>query len=165
MIGKHPLLAYDGGVATKAGREAWEMMTELFFGGESHDRFHRASGAVGVSPGVMKGLIHLEAGVGVPMRDIADHFGCDASYVTNLVDGLEERGYARRQPHPTDRRVRTIVLTERGLAAKEKALAVLHEPPSSFAALNATEQKTLRDLFRKIIDAEARLVDSRATSA
>jgi DNA-binding MarR family transcriptional regulator len=154
-------------VSTKAGREAWELMSQLFFSGESHDRFHRASDAIGVSPGVMKGLIHLEPGVGVPMRNIADHFGCDASYVTSLVDGLEEKGYAKRQPHPTDRRVKTIVLTTKGLAAKEKALAVLHEPPSSFGALDAAEQKVLRDIFRKVISAEARLADTgeRASSA
>ena len=140
-------------------------MSQLFFSGESHDRFHRASKAIGVSPGVMKGLIHLEPGVGVPMRDIADSFGCDASYVTNLVDGLEEKGYAKREPHPTDRRVKTIVLTSRGVVAKEKALAVLHEPPSSFAALNAADQRILRDLMRKVIEAEAAGAETRADSA
>jgi len=100
------------------------------------------------------------------MRDIADSFGCDASYVTNLVDGLEEKGYAKRQPHPTDRRVKTIVLTKRGFAAKEKALAVLHEPPASFGALSAAEQRTLRDLLRTIVGADESLnPDTGTTSA
>jgi DNA-binding MarR family transcriptional regulator len=152
-------------VATNAGREAWELMSSLFFSGDSHDRFHRASNSIGVSPGVMKGLLHLEPGVGVPMRDIANHFGCDASYVTSLVDGLEEKGYAKRQPHPTDRRVRTIVLTPKGAKAKAKALAVLHEPPASFNALNAMEQRALRDLFRKVLAADDSLNPGLTTTA
>ncbi len=99
------------------------------FNGEMRDRFHEASGEIGVSPGLLKGLFYLDEREGVPMRDLADHFQCDASYMTGLVDGLEERGFAERRPHPTDRRVKAVVLTKRGANAKAKAMAVLYEPP------------------------------------
>ncbi|CCG01136.1 MarR family winged helix-turn-helix transcriptional regulator [Blastococcus saxobsidens] len=34
--------------------------------------------------------------------------------VTGLVDALEERGFVRREPHPTDRRITLVTLTEQG---------------------------------------------------
>ena len=58
---------------------------------------------------------------GLRMSDLAETWGCDASYVTTLADGLQERGLAERRPHPTDRRVKTIVLTPEGRAKRERA--------------------------------------------
>ena len=146
---------YTAAVATNAGRDAWKTLAELFFDGEAQHRFHQASASIGVSPGLLKGLIHLDISTGVPMRDLADHFGCDASYVTTLVDGLEQHGFARREAHPTDRRVKAIVLTDAGAAARDTAMAVLYEPPPSFDVLDAAEQRTLRDLLAKVAAADA----------
>jgi len=39
--------------------------------------------------------------------------------VTTLVDALETTGFARRAPHPTDRRAVLVHLTERGLSIME----------------------------------------------
>ena len=46
-----------------------------------------------------------------PMKVLAAQWRCDASYVTSLVDGLEQRGLVERRLHPTDRRAKTIALT------------------------------------------------------
>lgn len=122
----------------------------LFWGGEMQTRFHEASALIDLTPGLMKSLFHLEQDDGVPMRELADHCGCDASYVTTIVDGLEDKGYAERRPHPTDRRVKAIALTEAGAEAKAKAMAVLHAPPEALDRLSAGEQRQLRDLLRKV---------------
>ena len=137
-------------MATEAGREAWESISVLFWGGEMQTRFHEASALIDLTPGLMKSLFHLEQDDGVPMRELADHCGCDASYVTTIVDGLEDKGYAERRPHPTDRRVKAIALTEAGAAAKAEAMAVLHAPPAAIDKLSAAEQRQLRDLLRKV---------------
>jgi DNA-binding MarR family transcriptional regulator len=151
-------------MSTRAGREAWRTIFRLLFDGQAHSRMIEASAAVGVSPGLLKALFHLEPGEGVPMRDIADHWRCDASYVTTLADALEERGLATRRPHPTDRRVKMIALTEDGVAARERALELLHEPPPSFGALTAAEQRHLRDLLQKVADADPELAGAPITS-
>ncbi len=155
-------MAYAEGVTTKAGREAWRTMQRLLFDGEGHGRMHEAGKAVGGPPSLVKALLHLSAVEPLAMRDLADHWGCDASYVTSLVDGLEQQGLAERRPHATDRRVKTVALTARGAEAKAKVLDVMSEPPSGFAALSAQEQTQLRDLLRKVADADPLLASSKS---
>jgi DNA-binding MarR family transcriptional regulator len=109
--------------------EAWRSIGEIWFSDENHDRFHDACEAIDVSPPQLKALLSLEPGRGQPMRDLAANWRCDASWVTGIVDGLEERGYVERRVHPTDRRVKVVELTTLGAKAKGKALDRLYEPP------------------------------------
>lgn len=149
-------------VGDQAARDAWVLMQRLLTEGEAHDRMGSACRAIGVPPGVIKTLIHLSpGGEPVAMRDLADHFSCDASYITSLVDGLEERGLAERRPHPTDRRVKTVVLTPQGAAAQATAFEIWRDPPSCFDALTPAEQRRLRDLLVKLADADPRLGGAR----
>jgi DNA-binding MarR family transcriptional regulator len=148
-------------VNTKAGRDAWRLLLGMLFEGQARDRMAAACRSIGISPGSMKTLFRLEPGQGVPMRDLADFWGCDASYVTSLADALEERGLVERRPHPTDRRVKMIALTEKGIAARDRAFDVLYEPPRSFSVLTAAEQRQLRDLLLKVADAAAELPEGR----
>jgi DNA-binding MarR family transcriptional regulator len=152
-------------VNTKAGRDSWRLILGLLFDGQAQRRMAAACRALGISPGSMKTLFRLEPGQGVPMRDLADFWGCDASYVTSLADALEERGLVERRPHPTDRRVKMVALTEDGIVARNRAFEVLYEPPSSFGALTAAEQRQLRDLLRKVAGADAKLTHDRSAAA
>ena len=49
-----------------------------------------------------------------PMRRLAVQMNCEASNLTGLVDRLEARGLVERQPHPDDRRVKCVGLTDAG---------------------------------------------------
>lgn len=135
-------------------------MYALFMEGEAHDRVHRICTELGLSPPLLKAFMHLgnlDDDGALRMSELAESWGFDASYVTALADGLQERGLAERRPHPTDRRVKTIVLTPAGRATRERALQLLSEPPSAFASLSATEQRQLRDLLRKLVAADPEL--------
>lgn len=135
-------------------------MQALFLEGEGHDRVRRVCVELGLSPPLLKALLHLAAdhdGTGMRMGDLAEHCGCDASWVTTLADGLQERGLAERRPHPTDRRVKTLVLTDAGRARREQALELLSEPPSAFGVLTRAEQRQLRDLLQKLTAADPEL--------
>ena len=58
-----------------------------------------------------------------------------------------------RKPHPRDRRVKVVTITALGEKAKAKAFEQLYEPPPAFInALTQNEQRTLRDLLRKVRD-------------
>ena len=142
-------------VTTQAGREAWRTILRLMFDGEGHGRMPEVCRAVGIPPSVFKTLMHLSPDQPKSMRELADHYGCDASFITSLVDDLEERGFAERRPHASDRRVKTVVLTAAGSEAKDRLTEMLWTPPPSFSALTAAEQRQLRDLVRKVASADS----------
>src|ERR1700694_4026648 len=57
-----------------------------------------------------KGLLLLQPDGAMTMRAIAGQLEYDASNLTGVVDRLEELGAVRRQPHPSDRRAKGVVL-------------------------------------------------------
>jgi DNA-binding MarR family transcriptional regulator len=113
-------------------------------------RAHVLAEECGMTPAITKALVHLSPAHPTPMRELAGALRCDNSYVTTVVDGLEERGMARRMPHPTDRRIKVIELTEQGAALASRVRAVLDEPPAAFAALSEEEATLLLELLRKL---------------
>lgn len=53
--------------------------------------------------------------------EIAEYLGITKQAVSKMVDYLEKSGYVMRKTHPTDKRGKIIILTERGwLVVKEK---------------------------------------------
>ncbi len=140
----------EAGEVEAPGREAWRLIAELLFSDEATARFAAACAAAGVSPPQLKALVSLEPGGSEPMSVLAKGWGCDASWVTGIVDGLEERGYVERRVLTTDRRVKVVHITELGDKAKAKALACLHDPPAAMASLDEEEQLALRNLLRKV---------------
>jgi DNA-binding MarR family transcriptional regulator len=57
-----------------------------------------------------------------PMNAFQKIYNCDASNITGIVDGLEEKNLAIRGEHPEDRRVKTILLTPEGLAVQQRLI-------------------------------------------
>jgi DNA-binding MarR family transcriptional regulator len=125
-------------------------MADMWMSDAIHDQFHAACEAADVSPPQLKALLSLEPGRAQPMRALAQDWKCDASWVTGIVDGLEARGYAERQLHAGDRRVKVVAITPLGEKAKARALDCLYEPPASLAGLTVAEQCALRDLLAKV---------------
>ena len=75
---------------------------------------------------------------------------CDPSNLTLISAKLEERGLAERRPHPEDRRVRTLVLTEAGRDVRERLIGMVarHSP---VGGLNTEEQQHLQTLLAKAL--------------
>jgi DNA-binding MarR family transcriptional regulator len=84
---------------------------------------------------------------------MARGIGVDPSYITALVDDLDSRGLARREPAPYDRRVKIIVLTDDGRKLAKEIDAVLSVPPAALASLSSSELRQLRDLLDKVLAA------------
>src|SRR5215469_14852725 len=64
----------------------------------------------------MKALRQLDAAVS--MKDLGQRLHCDPSFVTMIADALEERGLAKREANPADRRIKNLVLTPHGQEVK-----------------------------------------------
>jgi DNA-binding MarR family transcriptional regulator len=137
-----------------AAGDAWQALYSLVFEREGQQRFHEACDAIGLAPGGLKALLQLSADQPVPMRELAEYFRCDPSYVTSLVDGLESAGLAERRSHPTDRRVKMVALSPSGKDALAQVRKILGQPPASFSALTTPELLRLRSLLGKIDRAE-----------
>ncbi len=131
-------------------REAWEKMRELTHDPQVLGSVHALAAEAGIIPGAAKALKYLSATEPTPMRQLAANLRCDTSYITTIVDNLEEQGVARRQAHATDRRIKVVVLTPAGQALADKVAEVMGTPPPAFDALDPEESVLLRDLVRKL---------------
>jgi DNA-binding MarR family transcriptional regulator len=131
--------------------DAFERLRRVAFDGEHVERMAALGTRLKLSPGVIKTLVRLAKQDGVSMGEMARGIGCDPSYITALVDDLDGRGLARREPAPDDRRVKIIVLTDAGRTVADEIDRVLSVPPAAFSALSHAELRQLRDLLDKVV--------------
>src|SRR6476619_4956172 len=125
--------------------EAWALLHELFHA--SRRRFLAIASEFELSPPQVRALGVLEPGRPVPMSDLAEALHCDNSNVTGIVDGLDER---RSATH--DRRVKMLVVTERGAEVRDRLAERLEEAPPPLAGLTPEDQRALRDIMRRALD-------------
>ncbi len=131
--------------------DAFERLRRVAFEGEHVERMAALGSRTKLSPGVIKTLMRLAQADGVSMGEMAKSIGCDPSYITSLVDDLDQRGLARREPSPEDRRVKIIVLTDAGRKLASEIDAILSVPPAAFSSLSQSELRQLRDLLDKVL--------------
>jgi len=141
--------------STVVARDVTKALADLFFSAENQQRFHGTADELGLTLPMLKALLELEPGSGLSMRSLAEMWNCDASFVTVVVDGLEHRGLVERQVADYDRRIKTVELTQEGVASRERALDAVYAPRAGFLALTASEQESLARLLRKMTEAQA----------
>jgi DNA-binding MarR family transcriptional regulator len=91
------------------------------------------------------------------MSTLAEALACDASNVTGIVDKLETRGLIARRGADHDRRVKTLVVTERGRALRDRLIARLLEAPPAVKALSVEVKSLLTATLRAVLDERARV--------
>ncbi|MGH3304450.1 MAG: MarR family winged helix-turn-helix transcriptional regulator [Streptosporangiaceae bacterium] len=89
------------------------------------------------------------------MKELGRRMHCDPSFVTLLADMLEKRGLARREPHPADRRVKNLVLTDEGLALQHTIETEITARMPWNRALDDDERSHLLALIRKMLRTDA----------
>jgi DNA-binding MarR family transcriptional regulator len=105
---------------------------------------------LGLTPGHLKVLAVIHPDEPRPMGVMAEVMGCDASQMTWLIDRLEERELVERRTTPTDRRVKSIALTPRGVEVRRLILDKLFEPPDELLALDVAALEDLRGHLEKL---------------
>ncbi|MGO4615487.1 MarR family winged helix-turn-helix transcriptional regulator [Nocardia sp. 2YAB30] len=88
----------------------------------------------------------------ITARELAARMSCEPSNATFVLDRLEQQDLIRREPHPTDRRAKQIVLTSAGQRRRYDALELLGAN-SPLTSLTAPQQQALRDLLRTMTSA------------
>jgi DNA-binding MarR family transcriptional regulator len=128
--------------------EIWKALYEFFL--DEHERHMESIAVFGVSPGDLKALMRLVPGRREPMRALADMWRCDASTVTWIVDRLEKQGLVERQAHETDRRIKVVVLSDRGRQLRAELSDRFYRPPAALSELSHADLKTLRRLSAQL---------------
>jgi DNA-binding MarR family transcriptional regulator len=137
----------DGEVAEFAG--------QLFFRlwRASHTRIAAALESIGLTPALFGLLNILGAREGAMQQELGSAMGVDPSTMVSLIDELEAAGLAKRLPHPTDRRARSVGLTPKGrrVLAQGRGMAAQVED-EVLGGLTAAERRELLRLLRRALD-------------
>ena len=130
--------------------EVWKLMAD--FAAASFRQSARAQlmEELGLTPAHYRALSILDPEEPRPMRALASTLCCDASMATWLVDRLEERGLAERRTPPNDRRVKTVVLTPLGIAARDRLRESFYDPPAALMDLDVSSLESLRHELGKL---------------
>ena len=83
----------------------------------------------------------------MPMRQLATEMGYDASHITGIVDRLESRGFVERRADSRDRRVKLLVVTERGHTVQREVERLAFAGNPILDRLTADQRSELRTLL------------------
>jgi MarR family transcriptional regulator, organic hydroperoxide resistance regulator len=130
---------------TDLGSEAWSLLQRVVF--SQRPRWMAAIREYDLVPPHWIALQTLDEPT--PMGELAKQLACDSSNVTWITDRLEERGLVERQAAEHDRRVKLLVLTEKGRALRAELEERLSEAPPPIASLSQEDQRMLRDVLKR----------------
>ena len=102
-----------------------------------------------------KVLLLLQPEGAMTMRAIAGQLQYDASNLTGVVDRLEDMGAVRRQPHPSDRRAKGVLLTAEGQRIRRAFWDRLTSNTGPMGKLNDRELVSLRRLLTSALRSSA----------
>lgn len=87
-------------------------------------------------------LLMIDNSMPRPMGGYCKLYDCDASNLTGIVDGLEAKGLITRQPHPQDRRVKTLQLEPKGEKLKSLLIEKLDASYADFLQCLSPQELT-----------------------
>ncbi|MEP6953655.1 MAG: MarR family transcriptional regulator [Solirubrobacteraceae bacterium] len=134
--------------------EAWRLMAQLF--GANRRSFFAIASEFELSPPQVMALRHLDPSEPRPMSELACALHCDNSNVTGIVDRLEDRGLVERHPAEHDRRVKMLVVTQRGADLRARLSERMDIAPPALAGLSEADQVALRDIMRRALGEASR---------
>jgi DNA-binding MarR family transcriptional regulator len=135
---------------TDPGSQAWSLMHWMLV--TNKQRLFAMAQEFELAPQQMIALRMLGAGPR-KMSELAQSLFCDNSNVTGIVDRLEERNLVRREAAEGDRRVKLIVLTDEGERMRIEITKRMAEPPPQIASLSEADQRALRDILKRAVEA------------
>lgn len=97
-------------------------------------------------------LITLEPDKTMTMNELSETMGCDASNITGLVDRLESHGLIKRCSCESDRRIKQISLSPKGVECRRDIVAALKKAEViDVSKLSDAEKKELERLIKAVL--------------
>ncbi len=138
------------GLAEPELAESWQLLMGVVL--DQRWRWSEVATELGISQAGLRALLAIEPDHPRPQRDLAKALNCDPSYVTAMIDDLEQAGYATRRAATEDRRIKTVALTAAGITALRAARDGLLSPPPQLTRLSPAQQRSLAHLLRRALD-------------
>lgn len=95
-------------------------------------------------------LLYYSRRGSLPLGKMGARLQVHRTSVTNLIDGLERSGYARRRPHERDRRTTLAEITARGREVATAATEALNAERFGTAPLRRQELEQVSELLRRL---------------
>ena len=97
------------------------------------------------------GYLHFTDKDPVIQKDIEEHFHISNPTVTGILNRLEQKGFIERKHNPKDKRIRTIVLTQKEQDLHEDIENQIRIMESKFEnALGKEKQKQLLEILKEL---------------
>jgi Transcriptional regulators len=139
----------DGPIPGELGVFPGYLLARL--GEASRRRMHKVLEPEGLHPRYFGVMTMVAAHPGMSQQQLHEKTAIDPSSMVAVIDELEARGLAERRPDPSDRRTRTIFLTEQGEETLERVRGLAARLQREFfGALTADELRTLHALLLKL---------------
>jgi DNA-binding MarR family transcriptional regulator len=94
----------------------------------------------------------------VSPNHIADRLIISRASVTSLLDTLEKRGFVKRKPHLSDRRMLLVELTDSGRQVANQFRPIVHQHQKVW--LSVLNEKELQELIETLQRLQASFMDS-----
>jgi DNA-binding MarR family transcriptional regulator len=127
-----------------APTEFADALAELFLQVRVH--FERGFSDLGVPTPCAKALRLIDGSLS--MKELGARLHCDGSFVTAIADSLEERGLARRETDPDDRRIKNLVLTRAGSKLRRRVQELFDDFPGARRLDPEEREAFLRMLYK-----------------
>ncbi|MEY9966930.1 DNA-binding MarR family transcriptional regulator [Streptacidiphilus sp. MAP12-16] len=133
--------------STRTGYLAWQ------FGQATAQRLERALRPLDLNLAQLRSLVQVTLTPGISSAEIARRSGLTAQSMGAAVNALISRGLIERGPHPTNRRVLELRVTDAGRTLAARAQHVIDEVQREmFAVLSAEEQDTVHTLLHRLVE-------------
>lgn len=129
--------------------ELWPMLVELLLSAKGW--WMAVCAELDLTPAQGHALRSLDPESPVPMSTLAGSMWCDASNITGIVDKLESRGLISRQAAEHDRRIKQLVVTDKGRKLRSKLNSRVLEPPKAVACLPTELKEKLVAVVRSVL--------------
>ena len=117
------------------------------------DDFIRAMTPLGLRPASFSVLTLIDANPGATQSAVSEALGLQRTNLVAIIDALEQRGLARREPAKNDRRSHALFISERGKRLLRQAVDVQAEHETRILRRLAPKERTqLLGLLHKMLD-------------
>src|SRR6478752_3250522 len=116
----------NAATATPAGiTQRWPTLLMIKLGRITMHRFAEALAPYGLRPRHLAALIELRDRGELTQQSLCGRLHVDPTNLVEILNELEERGYASRRREPEDRRRHRVVVSKKGLAVIEQVSATM----------------------------------------